>query len=84
MDFKIELGSKVEDQLTGFSGIATARVQYVTGCNQYLVQPRCGPNGEFVDSHWFDEHRLYVDTAVQPMVLDNKKDQGPCGMAPKK
>jgi hypothetical protein len=57
---KIELGSVVTDSVTGFEGIVTARAEYVTGCNQLLVQPRVKKNGDFVESRWFDEPRCVV------------------------
>jgi hypothetical protein len=33
------LGKKVKDKITGFEGIATSKHIYLTGCNQYAVQP---------------------------------------------
>jgi hypothetical protein len=57
---KIQLGNWVEDKITGFAGYVTGRVEYITGCNQILVQPKCKEGGEFVDSRWVDETRLQV------------------------
>ena len=36
----IKLGSEVRHIITGFTGIATARCEYLNGCVQYCVQPR--------------------------------------------
>lgn len=60
-EFKVDLGTEVTDQITGFKGMVTARVQYITGCNQYLVQPRVKETGDFVESCWFDEDRVLSD-----------------------
>jgi hypothetical protein len=52
------LGLTVQDKLTGFSGVVTGQVEYLTGCNQCLVQPKCKPDGGWVDSQWLDVDRL--------------------------
>lgn len=57
---KINHGSKVRDKVTGFTGIVTGHADYITGCDQYLVQPVTNPKGEWVDSRWFDDQRLEV------------------------
>jgi len=57
MTFKIELGKKVKDSITGFNGIVTGKVEYITGCRQYLVVGKSKDNKP-ADSLWFDEDRL--------------------------
>lgn len=49
----------VEDQLTGFKGKITGHADYITGCDQFLVQPEA-PKGEWKDARWFDEGRLKI------------------------
>ena len=56
----VKLGQKVRDQITGFEGMVTGLVSYISGCNQALVAPRVKPDGEFAESHWFDLDRLAV------------------------
>ncbi len=56
----VGLGATVEDRITGFSGVVTGRVEYVTGCAQMLVQPHAKPDGDFIESRWFDETRVVV------------------------
>lgn len=56
----MQLGNEVEDKVTGMTGIATGRVEYLTGCNQYLVTPKVGENNNYVEPKWFDEGRLKV------------------------
>ena len=58
--FKIELGRKVRDSITGFSGIVTGRCDYISGCRQYLVTPKAERN-KLAESFWFDEDRLLKD-----------------------
>lgn len=55
--FKIKMGAKVKDSVTDFRGVVTARAEYLTGCRQYLVQPKAD-KGKFVEGNWFDEDRL--------------------------
>ena len=79
----IELGRKVKDKITGFSGIVTGLCQYISGCNQALVAPTVGKDGVAKDSSWFDEQRLeYVGTTT--LKLDNGKSPGFDRAAPKR
>lgn len=57
---KIELGQEVKDEITGFQGIVTGEVSYITGCTQFLVQPRATTPDKKPDSEWFDHERLNV------------------------
>lgn len=72
----IKLGSTYTDIITGFKGVATGYVQYITGCNQALLAPQSS-NGDFKESTWIDEIRLEVDTNFSPIEL--KKDEGSVG-----
>ena len=55
----IELGDKVKDTITGFAGTATARIEYLNGCIQFLVTPKMAkpkknetpeyPNATYID-----------------------------------
>jgi hypothetical protein len=54
---KFTHGLKVRDKITGLEGIVTGYCDYITGCNQYLVQPPV-KDGDYKDSHWIDEGRL--------------------------
>jgi hypothetical protein len=62
-DYVINLGVEVRDRVTGFKGRVTGRADYISGCNQYLVQPDTKKDGDFVEGRWFDEHRLEVTNA---------------------
>lgn len=54
----IKLGGKYKDKITGFEGVATGYVQYLSDCNQVLLAPRVGEDGGFFESQWFDIQRL--------------------------
>jgi hypothetical protein len=79
----VELGSRVRDKITGFTGVVTGRVEYLTGCNQVLVAPKCKDDGALVSSEWLDEQRVDVlpDSRV---VLDNRTTPGADRPAPKR
>jgi hypothetical protein len=79
----MELGRNVRDQITGFTGIVTGVVVYITGCNQSLVAPPVGADGKLIDAAWFDEQRLvYVDH--DRITLDNWATPGMDAPAPKR
>ena len=55
----IQLGDLVRDRLSGLTGTATAKVQYLTGCTQFGILPR--PDGEVSkvpDTVYLDWQRL--------------------------
>lgn len=76
----IKLGNKVEDQVSGFTGIATARVEYLNGCIQYCVAGRSfdGKPGENI---YFDEHQLKV--LEIGLEIEPRKTGGPSIYQPK-
>jgi len=65
------LGKKVVDRVTGFKGVATQKIEYMNGCVQYSIQPKCKEGGEFIDSKWFDEEQ--VDLVSEKKVVKKKK-----------
>ena len=52
-------GTKVRDKITNFEGIVTGKASYITGCDQYLVQPPA-KDWDYKDGRWFDSGRLTV------------------------
>ena len=72
----IKLGVKAREKVTGFEGIITARGQYLTGCDQYLLVPGLTEKGQPGESHWFDENRLEVigeGVELTPVYADGGK-----------
>ena len=61
MDTKIELGAIVTDTVTGFTGIAVGRAEYLQGATRVEVQPvKLTGDGDMVKSKWIEETRLNV------------------------
>jgi hypothetical protein len=56
----IKLGQQVKDKVTGFTGIATARVEYLSGCVQFCVRPEMVKPGEMPDGQYIDDMQLDV------------------------
>jgi hypothetical protein len=54
------LGKEVKDKITGFEGIATSKHIYLTGCNQFGVQPKIDKDGKIPSKEFFDEGRLVI------------------------
>lgn len=73
MNFKHAMGAEVKDVVTGFKGVITARVEYVTGCRQYLVNPRkLDKDGKPAGSIYYDEDRLVVTgRGLNKIMVDN-------------
>lgn len=73
--FRFELGGVVKDIVTGFSGVITARAEYLTGCMQYSVTSKTLQSGNVI-SGWFDEDRLKA-TGGKKIKLNVKVAGGP-------
>lgn len=75
-NYKIELGSKVKDKITGFTGIVIHRTQWLHNCNTYGLKPQELKDGKPIDVVCFDEPQLEV---VEEEVIEKKrKTGGPC------
>ena len=55
---KLKLGEEAKDKITGFIGIIVGKASYLTGCDQYLLQPKCKKHDSKPDGQWFDDGRL--------------------------
>lgn len=74
----INLGDRARDEITGYTGIATGKVSYITGCDQYQLSASINDRGDTPEARWFDETRLKVLDAlafVQPAALQNGADK---------
>lgn len=74
----MNLGQKGTDIITGFTGTIVGYVEYLTGCNQYLIIPKCGkgetnkkPEGE-----WIDDNRVEIEK-VKKISLFQTNSNGP-------
>ena len=88
----IQLGDLVRDRLSGLTGTATAKVQYLTGCTQFGILAR--PQGEVSkvpDTVYLDWQRLeyclegneWADVRASTHTLrSNGAGQPPSGQTP--
>lgn len=76
----MDLGSKVKDRITGFTGTVTGVAKYLTGCHQACVVPPLAADGAFREAQWFDLQRLEI-TEGEVVTLDNGASPG-CDMPP--
>jgi hypothetical protein len=58
--FKFDVGDKVKDTITGFSGIVVYRTQWLNNCNTYGVAPQELKDGIPVKNQHFDEPQLLM------------------------
>ena len=57
---EVGLGDRVEDRISGFSGIAIARCEWLYGCVRVTVQPEKLKDGKLCETQTFDEPQLKV------------------------
>ena len=82
MSFKHQLGLEAKDKISGFVGIITARVDYLTGCNRYCLNPREIREGKIVDSQYFDEDQIEITgQGLCPDEVQGEK-KGACAPSP--
>lgn len=56
----IHLGQEVKDKVTGFTGIAIAKVAYLNGCIQYCVKPKVAKDGKLLAGEYIDDNQLEI------------------------
>ena len=81
--FQGELGVKVKDKISGFEGVVTGSVKYLSGCNQALVISKVGADGRMGEPVWFDWQRLDIVDA-NAIKLDNGEHPGFDAPAPRR
>lgn len=74
----IKLGSRVRDSLTGFSGVATSRTEYLYGCVHVGITPTELKDGSPVKSEWFDEQRCELIEEKPPVVSKDSSATSGC------
>ena len=81
MSKEIVLGNKIEDMVSGLTGIAIARVEYLNGCVQFALRPKIkkGEN-KFPEATYFDESQLKIVSVG--LVVKKKKTGGPSNHTP--
>ncbi len=54
----MELGKKAIDKVSGFTGMLTAKIEYLYGNDRYLIDPQVGEDNKYKEGQWFDEERI--------------------------
>lgn len=77
---KITLGSEVKDTITGFTGIAVARDEWINGCVRYGIQPPMTKDDKEIPIVcWIDEKQIKVikDATLKPKRVSGGPQQDP-------
>ena len=57
----IKLGDKVKDKVTGFTGVATSKVEYLNGCVQFCITPKMkSKDNKMPEGTYIDQQQLEV------------------------
>lgn len=74
------MGHTCKDKVSGFVGVCTGVVDYLTGCSQALLSPKADEKNSVGESKWFDLQRLVIVEGSIAIVLDNSATPG-CDLA---
>ena len=80
MKIEIKLGSKCRCKVTGFTGIAIGRLEYLNGCVQYGLKPGLDKDGKIQDAAYIDSQQLEVldeGITVKPAVTGGPSTDAP-------
>jgi hypothetical protein len=66
---RFELGTELRDKVTGFTGIAMTRVEFLNGCIQYGLKPKVNDK----EPHKMTE-TIHIDVAQLELVKHEKVD----------
>jgi hypothetical protein len=72
----IKLGSKVKDSITGVTGIAIARTEWLNGCARISIQPQELKDGKPVEVTCVDEPQIEVIEPDNPATKGRRTDTG--------
>lgn len=76
----VNLGQRVKDELTGFTGIVEAITHYLNGCCQALVRPKFKTKDkEYPKAAWIDVEQLKVVKGSKILKLKQRKKEPPSG-----
>jgi hypothetical protein len=70
----LSLGAKCRDTVSGFTGVAIAMTQFMTGCTRWTLQPEVNKEGKLPERETFDEPMIEV---LQPAKVELPSGQGP-------
>ena len=70
------MGQKVKDRVSGFVGIAVARVEFLNGCVRIAIQPKVSKDGKVVGSTYFDIEQLEVVEGAKAIKIRERPSGG--------
>lgn len=68
----VELGDKVKDRISGFTGIAYGRTAYLNGCISVGIRAEKLQDGKILDLEWIDESQLDIVKSKSAVALVRK------------
>lgn len=81
MEYKFALGTRLKCRVTGFTGIAVGRIEYINGCIQYGLKP-VSTDGKMPDAIYIDQQQLdFVDNGI---AVEQRQTGGEMPDAPKR
>lgn len=78
---EFNLGEELRDVVTGFKGVAVARIAYINGCVQYALQGASKDGSEIKPAEYFDFQRL--ESTGAPAVVMPSREGGAVTMRDK-
>lgn len=73
----IELGDQVKSRVTGFEGIAVARLVHLNGCDRILIQPKVQKDQKMPESYYVDLTEVdIVKKSVAVVPTEKKHSRG--------
>lgn len=70
----MQLGDRMRSVVSGYEGIAVAKVEFLNGCVRYQLQPGVDKDGKLPDGDWLDVQELVV---VESQAVSLPKPQQP-------
>lgn len=74
---EIKLGDKVRCKLTGFTGTAVAKTEFINGCIQWNVLPKGKDKGKMPEDMSIDEQSLEVIPKKKKKKIEKSETGGP-------
>lgn len=78
-DFKFQRGDYLRDVITGATGVVISRLDSITGCDRYCIQPSLDKDGKMPEAFWLDDMCLEHDPnhLGEKVDLNLRRDQPP-------
>jgi len=74
---KFKTGSMLRHIITGFTGVAIAATEWMTGCYTYGLKSQTLHDGKPINAQWFDENELELAKPKKVMKVSTKDPGGP-------